>query len=420
MSDHLEDRLLRFNETAATPLPAAMDLRRRGDLRRRRTRVAAVAFAVALLGGGTALGVTVLDRDPQVSLQPAGPSPSPSCTSSSGSSAYRSTLCLRGDPPQLEAGLLTSDDAEKASSAAGAWAAGETTEDALSVLLTCQSGDNFAASGVTRTLTRGAATIEQHLVQASGAGAQADLDTFAREVRDCPTRPAGDEGTESLELLPGLAADSVVVASTTTGCSSCRASALYVAVGRGDLVSVVILPVSERPRAATWAEVSRNRLGCVESCPSATAGPDVLDPTDVLRPDGIGPVRFGMTLDEARTAAGVELTAFSDDLGNGCGYVRVRSGSPDLSFMVIEDRVVRVDGGNQTRTEAGVGVGSTEAQVQAAYPSATTSQHQYDTSGHYLTVSQGAVSLVFETDGTRVTQLRGGENGPVSYVEGCA
>ncbi len=145
---------------------------------------------------------------------------------------------------------------------------------------------------------------------------------------------------------------------------------------------------------------------------------------DAVSIDGYRGVRIGMTVEEASTAYGAPLLpAGPVEQGAAC-YEIFPGGTPGtLSFMVVDGRVARVDvEGPGPRTSTRVGVGSTEAEVQAAYPGGVVvSPHKYTgPEGHYLTVTprEGA-ALIFETDGSKVTQYRAGSLPAVAYVEGC-
>jgi hypothetical protein len=90
--------------------------------------------------------------------------------------------------------------------------------------------------------------------------------------------------------------------------------------------------------------------------------------------------------------------------------------------MVERRKIVRVDVNSSAyRTTSGVRIGMTEQDVKRHYPDIKTEVHHYDPSGHYLTIlsNDQRLGIVFETDGKVVTSLRGGERGPVGYVEGC-
>jgi len=92
---------------------------------------------------------------------------------------------------------------------------------------------------------------------------------------------------------------------------------------------------------------------------------------------------------------------------------------------------VDVDLGGKTRTSEGIGNGSTEQQVKDAYPGIVVvdpafcdpSSGQYDpTSGRFLHLrpDDSGRSMIFETDGVKVTSFRGGLARAVISGEGCA
>lgn len=142
---------------------------------------------------------------------------------------------------------------------------------------------------------------------------------------------------------------------------------------------------------------------------------------------GFGPVRVGMTVDEASAALGVPFDVDEPlDEADGCRYAKPRTGFEGLAFMLSQGRVVRVDVYNKSfATLSGARVGDTELRIKTMYPGRIeVSPHEY-IDGHYLTyvpkdASDKNFRIVFETDGKRVTMIRAGRLPEVGYVEGCA
>jgi hypothetical protein len=77
-------------------------------------------------------------------------------------------------------------------------------------------------------------------------------------------------------------------------------------------------------------------------------------------------------------------------------------------------------------TISGIGIGSTEEGVEAAYPGQIErTRHEYEPDGAYLTLiprdlDDQAYRLRFSTDGATVQEIHAGFAPAVGYVEGCA
>lgn len=141
--------------------------------------------------------------------------------------------------------------------------------------------------------------------------------------------------------------------------------------------------------------------------------------------NGIGPVRVGMTVDEASTAlGGIPLVRCKRcSRSDGCYYLE---GPKGLTFMVKGDRMARVDvDGPEFRTVSGAKVGDTEAQVKDFYANRLKIEpHKYHKGGNYLVFvpkdsKDQAYRMIFETNGTVVTKYRAGRLPEVELVEGC-
>lgn len=155
-----------------------------------------------------------------------------------------------------------------------------------------------------------------------------------------------------------------------------------------------------------------------------------------LTTEGLGPVHYGMTLAEAEKALGARLKMFyaEDNDPKSCGTgARADGKNPDVYYMVEDGRIARVevvtlDTGMPTkppiRTAKNVGLGSTEAEVKAAYGAALRVEpHPYlEDAGHYLVVksADGKTGIIFETDRKNVIEFRAGRYPQVGYIEGCA
>ena len=140
---------------------------------------------------------------------------------------------------------------------------------------------------------------------------------------------------------------------------------------------------------------------------------------------GIGALRVGMTVPEARNAV-PRFEVSEDALKIGCGYATAPELPAGVSVMVENGIVARVEVDTTgIPTPEGALVGDTEQRVKSLYGNRiSVSPHKY-TDGHYLTVrptflADSAYRIVFETDGQRVLEYRVGKPPQVDYVEGCS
>lgn len=144
----------------------------------------------------------------------------------------------------------------------------------------------------------------------------------------------------------------------------------------------------------------------------------------VVTEDGVAAARIGTPRNELVTQGGAVLPGGSSE----CEFVRPAGAPQGLAAMVVDGTVRRVDVIEPgIPTAAGVGVGSSAADLNRAYPWASTSMpHKYISGGHYVVVDildspGGPRRLVFETaeDGT-VIRYRAGAPPQVDWVEGCS
>jgi hypothetical protein len=129
-----------------------------------------------------------------------------------------------------------------------------------------------------------------------------------------------------------------------------------------------------------------------------------------------------MSLQEARTSI-PSLDAPATP-AEGCDYASVPGDEPKLSFLIVDDRLARLDVQSASvPTDRGIRVGDTEAKVKSAYAGNVRVQPHKYTDGHYLVVENPrdtTIALIFETDGGRVTRYRLGSKPVVAWVEGCS
>jgi hypothetical protein len=141
----------------------------------------------------------------------------------------------------------------------------------------------------------------------------------------------------------------------------------------------------------------------------------------VVREDGAGPVQVGMTKAQLRAALKQKLVE-EDSGSDSCFYVHA-AGREQISYMIVEDRVVRIDvNARGIFTASGLQVGDLEARARKIYDDKLkVTGHKYVDTGHYLTVrsADGRNGIRFETDKGRITMFYAGTYDAIQYVEGC-
>jgi hypothetical protein len=132
----------------------------------------------------------------------------------------------------------------------------------------------------------------------------------------------------------------------------------------------------------------------------------------VVTGDGIGPVRFGMKIEEAEQALGMKFETDEYDKDQACrGY-----GLPGLAgriWFVGEDGIILVAYVKEgpTATDLGIRIGDSEQRVLDLYKGRVSVEgHKYIEEGHYLNVTgpDGKVQIVFEAAEGKVFLYRAG------------
>ena len=138
-----------------------------------------------------------------------------------------------------------------------------------------------------------------------------------------------------------------------------------------------------------------------------------------------GTVRLGMDVAALEKAMGVRMTGSPVDPGGNCRYVAPVKGHEGMHFMLIDDKLARVDvEAAQVRTLSGIGLGSTEASVRSTYRGRIEeSPHKYGGGeSAYLTIYSRSRrhAIRFETENGKVRHFYAGTAETVQYSEGCS
>jgi hypothetical protein len=141
----------------------------------------------------------------------------------------------------------------------------------------------------------------------------------------------------------------------------------------------------------------------------------------VLREDGVGPIKPGMTLSQLNAVLHEKSSLPADKDDQGCFYVTPVK-HPNFSFMIGNGRLVRIDVASAgVPTSLGIRVGDTESRVKKLYgPRLKVEPHAY-TDGHYLTVrsTDRRFGIRFETEQGKITAFYSGRYDAIQYIEGC-
>lgn len=143
----------------------------------------------------------------------------------------------------------------------------------------------------------------------------------------------------------------------------------------------------------------------------------------VVRPEGAGPVKIGMTIAQINAALSEKFALPAEKDERGCFFVSP-SRHPDFDFMIENGRLVRIDVAKPgVATVEGIQVGDSEARAKSVYGSRLKVEpHAYNgPEGHYLTVrsKDGRYGTRFETDGGKIQSYYAGLYSAVQYIEGC-
>ena len=164
---------------------------------------------------------------------------------------------------------------------------------------------------------------------------------------------------------------------------------------------------------------------------TSASGQAKLTEQSKLALNGIGPIRVGMTVDEASRAAGVKLVFIaSGPDGISCSQFKPEGELKDIAFMVTKGRIARVEiRDKRITTIRGARIGDTLDRIISLYPGqiqvikAPLTSRPEGNSKHLTFVPKDVADknyrIIFETTFDRVREFRSGKLPEVEFIEGC-
>ncbi len=143
-----------------------------------------------------------------------------------------------------------------------------------------------------------------------------------------------------------------------------------------------------------------------------------------LSVNGLGPLRVGARIEDVNALLNADLEAVATD-GDCQEWSVAHAPSASIDLLSRGSRVVRIStfGDLGIRTPEGIGIGSTAAEVRAAYPNAERVEAEYyDEPAHELYVwrdTDNWIGMFFRiNEQERVAEMSVG--GELKNIEGCA
>ncbi|HEX2165808.1 MAG TPA: hypothetical protein VHG09_01100, partial [Longimicrobiales bacterium] len=162
--------------------------------------------------------------------------------------------------------------------------------------------------------------------------------------------------------------------------------------------------------------------------PAAGEGTSALPP---LTPDGWGPLRVGMTLEEVTVAAGADANpaAVGGPDPERCDEFRPERAPEGMLVMIERGRLTRISLVRESAVETagGFGIGDSAEAIEAAAGTAATSEpHQYKPApARYITIwrtappAADARGIRYDVGSDGLVDLVHAGGPSIEYVEGC-
>lgn len=178
--------------------------------------------------------------------------------------------------------------------------------------------------------------------------------------------------------------------------------------------------------APTTAEVQPEPEEIAE--PTTTQPAQQVEPIDaVVTLRAVGPVRIGMTVDEASAESGVTLRRdFGRQAVGNCYYVTPGNAMRGVSIMMVDDLIARIeiDSPSDIATRSGVRVGTAVSNLQEVYPDNIQRADDVAPGGQAMAFVpnddfDADYRIYFEIEDGQVARYRVGVKPAVDYVGGC-
>lgn len=158
----------------------------------------------------------------------------------------------------------------------------------------------------------------------------------------------------------------------------------------------------------------------------AISGQALAEPPWQVSPQGLGPIKIGMTVKEVEKVLGTKITL--DDAASGNEEACATADLPghNASALFVHRRLssIELDYQSDVKTTQGIGIGATEAQERAKYPKVQARPDPYDDAPpakrmfYWETENVAGVAFAINDQG-RVKWISAGDQA-IMLDEGCA